>query len=221
MSDRGYSREREVRRSRRRSPASRSPSPKRYSRSPSHRSKRNSPNGRRGPNEVHRENPIPSSVLGVFGLSQHTVERDLKDLFHKFGRIKDVQVVIDKKTNKSRGFGFIYYEDVDSAIRAKEALNAVEVDHHRLRIDYSTTKRAHTPTPGIYMGVRTTSYHRSNGHSSSRRSPTPDRKSSHRRHHHHHRRDYSSRSRSRTRSRSRSRSRRGDRRRRSPGYAYD
>ena len=37
------------------------------------------------------------------------------------------------------------------------------------------------------MGVRTTSYNRSNGHSS-RRSPTPDRKSSHRRHHHHHRR---------------------------------
>jgi len=43
------------------------------------------------------------------------------------------------------------------------------------------------------MGVRTTSYHRSNGHSY-RRSPSPDRKSSHRRHHHHHRRhDYSSR----------------------------
>ena len=39
------------------------------------------------------------------------------DLFHKFGRINDVQVVIDKKTNKSRGFGFVYYDDVDSAIR--------------------------------------------------------------------------------------------------------
>jgi len=43
------------------------------------------------------------------------------------------------------------------------------------------------------MGVRTTSYHRSNGHNY-RRSPSPDRKSYHRRHHHHHRRhDYSSR----------------------------
>ena len=90
--------------------------------------------------------------------------------------------------------------------QAKEELNAVELDHHRLRIDYSTTKRAHTPSkdlqslisieylwvffffkaPGIYMGVRTSSY-RSNGHSY-RRSPSPDRKSSHRRHHHHHHR---------------------------------
>jgi len=96
MSDRGYSRERDAGRTRRRSPSSRSPSPpRRYSRSP--RTKRSSPNGRRPPNEVHRENPIPSAVLGVFGLSQYTTESDLKNLFHKFGRIKDVQIVIDKK----------------------------------------------------------------------------------------------------------------------------
>jgi hypothetical protein len=48
------------------------------SRSPSHRTKRSSPDGRRPPNEVHRENPIPSACLGVFGLSQYTTERDLK-----------------------------------------------------------------------------------------------------------------------------------------------
>jgi len=225
MSDRAYSRERESGRARRRSPpsarASRSPSPRRYSRSPSHQRSRRSPpsassNNRRPPNEVHRENPIASAVLGVFGLSQYTTERDLKDLFHKFGRTKDIQIVMDKKTNKSRGFGFIYFEEVESATRAKEALNSTELDHHRLRIDYSVTKRAHTPTPGIYMGVRTAPYHRSNGHSS-RRSPSPDRKSSHRRHRH-----SRSRSRSRSRTRSRSRSRRRDRRRRrSPGYAYD
>jgi hypothetical protein len=32
------------------------------------------------------------------------------------------------------------------SLQAKEALNSVEVDHHRLRIDYSVTKRAHTPS---------------------------------------------------------------------------
>lgn len=88
-------------------------------------------------------------------------------------------------------------------------MNATEVDHHRLRIDYSVTKRAHTPSknrysrslpkiltdhlfaaPGIYMGVRTTSSHRENGNGS-RRSPSPvDRKSSHRRPHR--RQDHSS-----------------------------
>ena len=41
------------------------------------------------------------------------------DLFYKFGKIKDIQVVIDKKTNKSRGFGFIYFEEIESATRVK------------------------------------------------------------------------------------------------------
>jgi hypothetical protein len=52
------------------------------SRSPSHHRPRRSPasasSSRRQPNEAHRENPIPSAVLGVFGLSQYTTERDLK-----------------------------------------------------------------------------------------------------------------------------------------------
>jgi transformer-2 protein len=143
------------------------------------------------------------------------------ELFYKFGRVRDIQIVIDKKTNKSRGFGFVYFEEVESATRvcclsvaqwfiirwvfyfqAKEALNSIEVDHHRLRIDYSVTKRAHTPSnkphfvasimhivpylaPGIYMGVRPNPYHRSNGQSN-RRSPSPDRRPSYRRNRHHH-----------------------------------
>lgn len=57
-----------------------------------------------------------------------------------------MQIVFDKKTNKSRGFGFVYFDEIESATRAKEALNATEVDSHRLRIDYSVTKRAHTPS---------------------------------------------------------------------------
>ena len=68
------------------------------------------------------------------------------EIFQKFGRVKDVQIVFDKKTNKSRGFGFVYFDEIESATRAKEALNATEVDSHRLRIDYSVTKRAHTPS---------------------------------------------------------------------------
>ena len=114
--------------------------------SPSHHRSRRSPppsasNANRSPGtEIHRENPIPSSVLGVFGLSQYTTERDLKgiylismwkimknfivlDLFHKFGRVKDVQIVIDKKTNKSRGFGFVYFEEVESATRVRNKIH--------------------------------------------------------------------------------------------------
>ena len=36
--------------------------------------------------------------------------------------------------------------------QAKENCNGLEMDGRRIRVDYSITKRAHTPTPGVYMG---------------------------------------------------------------------
>ena len=40
----------------------------------------------------------------------------------------------------------------DDAAEAKNALNGIEMDSRKIRVDFSITKRAHTPTPGMYMG---------------------------------------------------------------------
>ncbi len=47
-------------------------------------------------------------------------EADLKELFEQHGEVTSAKIVIDKLTNRSRGFGFI--EMTDSAA-AKEAIN--------------------------------------------------------------------------------------------------
>jgi len=39
--------------------------------------------------------------------------------------------------------------------QAKEHCNGIELDGRRIRVDYSITKRPHTPTPGVYMGKPT------------------------------------------------------------------
>lgn len=39
-----------------------------------------------------------------------------------------------------------------SFFQAMERANGMELDGRRIRVDYSITKRPHTPTPGIYMG---------------------------------------------------------------------
>jgi len=85
-------------------------------------------------------------------MSLYTTERDLKDIFSEFGRVESVQVVYDHPTGRSRGFGFIYFEKVSDAVDAKERIGGSEIDGHKVRIDFSITKRAHTPTPGVYMG---------------------------------------------------------------------
>ncbi|XP_050713007.1 transformer-2 protein homolog alpha-like isoform X3 [Eriocheir sinensis] len=103
-----------------------------------------------------RDNPEPSKCLGVFGLSVYTTERQLHSIFDKFGPLEKVQVVLDSKTGKSRGFAFVYFESQKDASDAKDECTGMEIDGRRIRVDYSITKRPHTPTPGIYMGRPTT-----------------------------------------------------------------
>ena len=46
----------------------------------------------------------------------------------------------------------MYFEATEDAEAAKEAMNDQEIDGRRIRVDFSITKRPHTPTPGVYMG---------------------------------------------------------------------
>ena len=107
--------------------------------------------------EGTRDAPEPSKCLGVFGLSLYTSERELEAEFKKFGPLNKVQVVLDGHTGRSRGFAFIYFENTEDATEARDAMTGAEMDGRKIRVDYSITKRAHTPTPGMYMGRPTTS----------------------------------------------------------------
>ncbi|NP_001119706.1 transformer 2 isoform B [Bombyx mori] len=110
------------------------------------------------------ENPTPSRCLGVFGLSLYTTEQQINHIFSKYGPVDKVQVVIDAKTGRSRGFCFVYFEDMEDAKIAKNECTGMEIDGRRIRVDYSITQRAHTPTPGIYMGKPTISSRGDNGY---------------------------------------------------------
>merc|ERR1712119_219644 len=131
---------------------SKSYSPKRGAGPSRKRSYSRSPMSGRRRHVGSRENPEDSTCLGVFGLSLYTTERELDKEFSKFGPLQKVQVVLDGKTGRSRGFAFVYFESVDDARAAKDAMCDTEIDGRRIRVDYSITKRSHTPTPGVYMG---------------------------------------------------------------------
>lgn len=135
-----------------RSPRYRSRSPRYRSRSPRYRSR--SPRRNRGERRDY-PNPSPCSVLGVFGLSSSTNERDLKDEFSKYGQIDKVDLIYDKHSGRSKCFGFIYFTSVDEATKAKNACNGMKLHGREIRTDYSATKGPHEPTPGRYMGRAT------------------------------------------------------------------
>lgn len=95
-----------------------------------------------------------SSCLGVFGLSINTDERKIHEIFSRFGHIERVNIVFDAKSCRSRGFGFVYFLYEDDAFQARRKCNGIYIDERCIRVDYSITHRAHTPTPGMYMGIR-------------------------------------------------------------------
>nr|AXJ14344.1 transformer-2 splice variant B [Leptopilina clavipes] len=143
---------------------------------------RSSPMSSRRRHVGNRDNPCPSSCLGVFGLSICTTEEQIYHIFSKYGPVKRVIVVIDAKTRRSRGFSFVYFESPEDAKVAKDQCTGMEIDGRRIRVDFSITQRAHTPTPGIYMGKPTHlnerefsgSRRRENSYRGSyRRSPSP------------------------------------------------
>ncbi|KAL9712400.1 hypothetical protein Ac2012v2_003637 [Leucoagaricus gongylophorus] len=142
-------------RSRSRSPTTRSNGDKSDFRSPTFR--RRSPPPRR-PAHAPVQAPPPSKVLGVFGLSIRTIERDLDEEFSRFGRVVKVTIVYDQRSDRSRGFGFIEMSTVEEATRCIQELNGVELNGRRIRVDYSVTDRPHAPTPGEYMGHRKSSH---------------------------------------------------------------
>ncbi|KAK9718431.1 RNA recognition motif [Popillia japonica] len=148
-------------RSRSRSRSDRRYKSSRYSRSRSRsggygrRSHSHSPMSSRRRHMGTRDNPKPSRCLGVFGLSVYTTEDELYHIFSKYGPVERVQVVIDAKTGRSRGFSFVYFENTEDAKAAKDQCTGMKINGKSIRVDYSITERAHTPTPGIYMGKPT------------------------------------------------------------------
>ncbi|TRY60151.1 hypothetical protein DNTS_006456 [Danionella cerebrum] len=54
----------------------------------------------------------------VGGLKEDIEDGHLEEYFCQFGTVEKAQVITDKETGKKRGFGFVYFEDNDSADKA-------------------------------------------------------------------------------------------------------
>ena len=69
----------------------------------------------------------------VGNLPWRMTSADLEDLFAKFGDVRSADVVMDRETGRSRGFGFVEMGDT-GARAAIEELNDTEVHSRRLRV---------------------------------------------------------------------------------------
>ena len=64
-----------------------------------------------------------SKKLYVGNLSYKVTEDDLKGLFKEFETVTEVNLVTDRATGRSRGFGFVEFSSDDDADKAVKSLN--------------------------------------------------------------------------------------------------
>lgn len=68
-----------------------------------------------------------------------TTSEDLKELFAAYGEVISANVVADRATGRSRGFGFVEMESAE-ADAAISALNGSEMDGRPLRVDQANER---------------------------------------------------------------------------------
>jgi len=75
-----------------------------------------------------------SKKMYVGNLPFSSTEDDLRDLFSQYGEVKSANIIYDRETGRSRGFGFVEMAE-ESADSAMEALNGNEFGGRTLRVN--------------------------------------------------------------------------------------
>ncbi len=75
-----------------------------------------------------------SKNIYVGNLSWSTTDADLKSLFSQYGEVTSAQVIEDRATGRSRGFGFVEMDDA-GAQQAIQALNGNDFQGRPLKVN--------------------------------------------------------------------------------------
>ena len=85
--------------------------------------------------------------LYIGNMSQETTEEDLRALFSEAGAVEAIDVVIDRKSGRPRGFAFVTMTSQEEAEKAIELFNAKEVNGQTLKVNI-TLPREEQPGAG-------------------------------------------------------------------------
>src|SRR4051794_39100096 len=78
---------------------------------------------------------ILSKKLYVGNLTYNVNETDLEALFTPFGTVQSAQIIVDRDTNRSKGFGFVEMDTDAQAQAAIAGLNEREHDGRNLTVN--------------------------------------------------------------------------------------
>lgn len=80
--------------------------------------------------------------LLVRNLARNITEQDLREMFEAYGQLQSCHLVIDDKSGKSKGFGFVEFPNPGEAKAAAKSLNGREVAGFAIRVKKAENKPA-------------------------------------------------------------------------------
>jgi len=86
--------------------------------------------------------------LYVGGLNYNTTEATLKDAFAQAGTVETATVIIDKMTNRSKGFGFVEMSSDEEAQKAIEMFDGKELDGRTVKVNEAKPMEPRAPRTG-------------------------------------------------------------------------
>lgn len=88
----------------------------------------------------YKEKSLNNKIY-VGNLSYSTTEDELRDAFSAFGTVTSVNIIKDRFTDQSKGFGFIEMGDGEEAKKAIDGMNQQEVGGRTIKVDEAKERK--------------------------------------------------------------------------------
>ena len=82
-----------------------------------------------------------STNIYVGNLPFNTSSQELEELFAEHGEVTRAQVITDRETGRSRGFGFVEMAEADSAENAISAMDGADFGGRALKVNIAKPRR--------------------------------------------------------------------------------
>lgn len=84
---------------------------------------------------------VNKKKIYVGNLPYEVRDNDLKELVAEYGPVSEATVIMDRRTDRSKGFGFVEFETEEAAAAAVEALDGHELDGRALKVNLARPKQ--------------------------------------------------------------------------------
>lgn len=81
----------------------------------------------------------------VGNLNFRTTEQSVRDLFEAYGEVTSVKIILDRETQRSRGFGFVEMPSDDEARKAIEGTNGRNIDGRTINVNEANPREDRGP----------------------------------------------------------------------------